>query len=186
MGRLRYTAICSLDGYVNDEHGEFGWAEPDEQVHRFVNERERAVGTYLYGRRLYGVMSAWADEGWLAGEQDFVQEYGRIWAAADKVVYSTTMSEVSTPRTRLEASFDPDAVAALKGSSERDISVGGPALAVHAFAAGLVDQVGLFLHPVVVGGGSRALPDGVRLHLDLVEERRFDSGVVFLGYRVTS
>jgi dihydrofolate reductase len=181
MGTLIYSAITSLDGYIADESGAFDWAAPDEEVHAFVNDRERVVGTYLYGRRMYEVMRVW--ETWdVAGEPAVIRDFAGIWRAADKVVYSTTLPEVSTARTRLERSFDADAVRELTAGG--DASIGGPHLAAHALRAGLVGEVHLYLNPVVVGGGIPALPDGVRLRLDLREERRFGNGVVHLGYRV--
>jgi len=182
MTKLIYSAIMSLDGYVADENGNFDWAEPDEEVHTFVNEVERPVGTYLYGRRLYDVMVAWES---IADEQPFIKDYAEIWRAADKVVYSRSLEAVSSARTRIEQSFDPDAVRQMKAEAERDISVGGPELAGQAIAAGLVDEIQLFLSPVVVGGGTRALPDDIRVDLELLDERRFDNGVVYLRYRTT-
>jgi dihydrofolate reductase len=182
VGRLIYSAIASLDGYVEDESGGFGWAEPDEEVHAFVNDLERPVGTYLYGRRMYETMAVWETS---AGGSDAVREFAEIWRAADKVVYSRTLGAVSTPRTRLEGSFDTEAVQQLKAAAARDLGVGGAALAGEALRAGVVDELQLLLAPVLVGGGKRALPDGVRLDLELVDERRFASGFVYLGYRVS-
>jgi dihydrofolate reductase len=184
MAKLIYSAITSLDGYVADEDGNFDWAEPDEDVHTVVNELERPIGTYLYGRRMYEVMVAWEDPGLGAGQPAFVQDYGEIWRAADKIVYSTTLETVSSARTRIERAFDPEAVRALKGSSGRDISIGGPGLAAQAVGAGLVDELHLFVNPVIVGVGNPALPDHVRVQLELLDERRFGSGVVHLHYRV--
>ena len=183
MAALVYTSIASLDGYVADASGDFGWAEPDEEVHRFVNEQEEGVGTYLYGRRLYETMAVWEAEDWLAGEPPLMHDYARIWRAAYKVVYSTTLDAVSTSRTRLERSFDPAAVRQLVDGSDRDVGVGGPTLAAAALLAGLVDECSVFVVPVVVGGGTPWLPDGLRLDLELVAERRFASGVVLLRYR---
>jgi dihydrofolate reductase len=178
---LIYTAATSLDGYVVDADGSFDWAAPDEQVHAFVNDLESPAGTYLYGRRLYEVMTYWesADSG-PAVERD----YARIWRDADKIVYSRTLETVSSARTRIERDFDPAAVRKLKASAEADLSIGGATLAGAALAAGLVDEVRLLISPVIVGGGTRALPDGVRLALDLLEERRFDNGTVYLRYQV--
>jgi dihydrofolate reductase len=184
MARLIYSAIASLDGYVADEDGRFDWAAPDDEVHAFVNDQERPIGTYLYGRRMYEVMQAWEtmDTPAPSVERDFAQ----IWRAADKVVYSTTLEAVPTARTRLERRFDPDAVRELKATAERDLSIGGPHLAAAALRAGLVDECQLYLSPVVVGGGTRARPDGVRAPLELLGEHRFGSGVVHLRYRVGS
>ena len=183
MAALVYSAITSLDGYVADRAGRFDWAAPDEEVHAFVNETERGVGTYLYGRRMYDVMRFWetADED--PGLPAREREYAAIWRAADKVVYSRTLTGVDSTRTRIERELEPEAVRRLKESAERDISVGGPTLAAHALAAGLVDEIRLFLTPVVVGGGTRSLPDDLNLRLGLLEQHRFRNGVVHLHYR---
>jgi dihydrofolate reductase len=183
VASLIYSAIASLDGYVADERGNFDWAEPDEEVHTFVNDLERRVGTYLYGRRIYEVMVAWEDPSVSAGQPPHIEDYAEIWRAADKVVYSSTLETLTSALTRIERAFDPDAVRALKASAERDLSIGGPTLAAHAFRAGLVDEVRLFLAPIVVGGGTRALPEGVRLPLELLDERRFGNGMVYLRSR---
>jgi dihydrofolate reductase len=185
MAKLIYSAITSLDGYVADENGNFDWAEPDGDVHAFVNELERPIGTYLYGRRMYEVMVAWEDPNIAAGQPSFIQDYAEIWRAADKIVYSTTLKTVSSARTRIERDFDPEAIRGLKASAERGISVGGPGLAAQAIAAGLVDEFHLFVNPIVVGGGNRSLPDHVRVTLQLLDERRFGNGVVHLHYRTT-
>jgi dihydrofolate reductase len=182
MEKLIYSALMSLDGYTEDEHGDFGWAAPSEEVHAFVNELERPVGTYLYGRRMYETMAGW--ETGTFGSSAATREFADIWRAADKVVYSRSLDRVSTERTRLERSFDPDAVRRLKAEADRDLSIGGPDLAAQAFAAGLVDECQLLLSPVIVGGGKRGLPGGVRLKLELAEERRFEGGTVFLRHRV--
>lgn len=184
MARLLYTMLASLDGYVADERGEFGWAEPDNEVHRFVNELERHVGTYLFGRRMYEVMAAWDDPAMLAAEPAYIREFGQLWRAADKIVYSTTLVDVHTSKTRIEQSFDPDEVRRLKEAAEDDLSIGGPHLAGQALRAGLVDELGLLAVPAVVGGGTPWLPPGIRLRLDLLEERRFASGFVYLRYLV--
>ena len=181
MGRLIYSAIASLDGYVVDSEGSFQWAAPGAEVHAFVNELERPIGTYLYGRRMYETMAVWESLD-LDGEPPEMRDFAEIWRAADKVVYSATLAVVSTPRTRLERAFEPDAVRRLVAGSERDLSLGGPTLAAAAFAAGLVDECHLFLHPVAVGGGTPALPPGQRIALTLADERRFASGVVYLRY----
>lgn len=181
MGRLIYSAIASLDGYVADEQGNFDWAAPDEEVHAFVNDTEREIGTYLYGRRMYDVMVFW--ETMQAAGSGAAADYARIWQAADKVVYSTSLDTVSSRRTRLERSFEPDVVRRQVAEAERDISVGGPHLAAQALAAGLVDEVHLFLAPVIVGSGNRALPDRLFARLILIDERRFAGGSVFLSYQ---
>jgi dihydrofolate reductase len=182
MAKLIYSAITSLDGYVADEEGNFDWAAPDEEVHAFVNDLERRVGTYLYGRRMYEVMVAWETMP-LADQPPVVQDFAEIWQAADKIVYSTTLATVSSARTRIERDFDPEAVRQMKAAAGRDISMGGPTLAAQAIKAGLVDECHLFLTPIVVGGGKRSLPDDVRLTLELLDERRFGNGVVHLHYR---
>ena len=184
MGKLIYSAIASLDGYVADEEGNFEWAAPGEEVHAFVNELERPVGTYLYGRRMYDTMAGWGDTAAFAGASRAMRDFAAIWQAADKIVYSRTLQTARTPRTRIESEFDPGAVRELKSSSERDITIGGAEIAGQALAAGVVDELALFLHAVIVGGGSRALPEGVHLALELLEERRFGNGVVYLRYRV--
>jgi dihydrofolate reductase len=182
MAKLIYSAIMSLDGYIADEQGNFDWAAPDEEVHRFLNDLERPVGTYLYGRRMYEVMSAWETMG-TPDQPPVMLDFARSWQSADKLVYSRTLESVSTARTRIERQFDPEAVRQLKATTGPDITVGGPHLAAQAIQAGLVDEYHLFLTPTVVGGGNQALPDHVRLDLDLQDERRFTSGVVFLRYR---
>ena len=184
MSRLRYSAITSLDGHTVDAQGSFDWAEPDEEVHRFVNERERSVGTYLYGRRMYQTMVFWETADAVLDGPPHVLDYARIWQAADKVVYSGVLAEVSSARTRIERVFDAAAVAALKAAARRPLSIGGPALAGAALRADLVDELEQFVCPVVVGGGSSWLPNGVRLDLDLVDERTFGNGTVWLHYRV--
>jgi dihydrofolate reductase len=182
MAKLIYSAIASLDGYVADEDGNFDWAEPDEEVHTFVNDLERQVGTYLYGRRMYEVLVAWETLD-LADQPPFIRDYAGIWRAAEKIVYSTTVQAVSSARTRIERDFDPEAVRQMKASAGRDLSVGGPHFAARAIEADLVDEFHLFLTPIVVGGGTRALPDDVRVKLELLDERRFGNGVVHLHYR---
>jgi dihydrofolate reductase len=181
MAKLIYTAITSLDGYIEDRDGSFDWAEPDEEVHTFANDLERRVGTYLYGRRMYETMVAWETLP-LERQPSYIREFAEVWRAADKIVYSRTLNTASSARTRIERDFDADAVRELKASAASDRSVGGAELAAQAFAAALVDEVHLFLAPIVVGGGKQALPDGVRLRLELLDERRFDGGVVYVRY----
>ena len=183
MAKLIYSAIASLDGYVADENGNFGWAEPDEAVHSFVNDLERSVGTYLYGRRMYDVMVFWETAHALPDQPAYVLDYAQVWQSADKVVFSKTLESVSSARTRIERDFDPEAIGEMKAALGRDISVGGPHLAAQALKAGLVDECHLFLSPVIVGRGNRFVPDDVRLLLELVDEHRFDNGVVHLHYR---
>jgi len=184
VAKLIYSAIASLDGYVADQHGNFDWAAPDEDVHRLVNDLERGVGTYLYGRRMYDVMAAWETAEALPDQTAAMRDFAQIWKTADKIVYSKTLATPSTERTRIERKFDPEAVRALKESAERDLSVGGAILAARALESRLVDELQLFLTPVVVGGGVRALPDGLHAEVELLDERRFESGVVYLDYRV--
>jgi len=183
MAKLIYSAITSLDGYVADADGSFDWAAPDEEVHTFVNDLERPVGTYLYGRRMYEVMVYWETAHTLADQPLFAQDFAEIWRAADKIVYSKTLETVSSARTRIERDFDPAAVRRMKTSAGRDITVGGPDLAAQAITAGLVDECHLFLAPIVVGGGKPSLPDNVQLKLELRDVRRFGNGVVHLHYR---
>ncbi|MBA2272531.1 MAG: dihydrofolate reductase family protein [Actinobacteria bacterium] len=188
MARLIYSAITSLDGYIADEDGNFDWAAPDEEVHTFVNDLERPVGTYLYGRGMYEVMVEWetATAYTLADQPPFMQDYADIWQAADKIVYSKTLETVSSARTRIERDYDPEAVRQMKATAARDITVGGPGLAALAIKAGLVDECHLFVAPIVVGGGKQSLPNNVRLKLELLDERRFGNGVVHLHYRTTT
>jgi dihydrofolate reductase len=183
MAKLIYSMLASLDGYVEDPSGKFEWAAPDAEVHAFANELERTVGTHLYGRRMYETMRFWEDPPELAEQPQHIREYAAIWQAADKVVYSRTLREVSSARTRIEREFDADAVRRLKAEAASDVSVGGPGLAGEAIAAGLVDEYHLLFVPVLVGGGKRALPDDVRADLELADERRFGNGTVYLRYR---
>jgi dihydrofolate reductase len=180
VGRLIYTGIASLDGFTEDAEGRFDWSAPDEEVHRFVNDLERPVATYLLGRRMYETLVYWEGEDTSRGAVE--RDYAAIWQAADKVVYSRTLTEPASARTRIERELDPAAVRGLKEASERDLSIGGPELAAHAIAAGLVDEYVLLVNPVIVGGGKPYLPAGVRLDLELLDQRRFANGVVFLRY----
>lgn len=182
MAKLIYSALTSLDGYVADEDGKFDWAAPDEEVHTFINDLERQVGTFLLGRRMYEVLVYWETIE-LADQPRYARDFAEIWKAADKIVYSKTLETVSSARTRIERDFDPEAVRQLKGAAGRDLSVGGPNLAAQAFEAGLVDECHLFLSPIVVGGGNQSLPDNVRVKLELLDERRFGNGTVHLRYR---
>jgi dihydrofolate reductase len=184
VANLIYSAIASLDGYVADEDGNFDWAVPDEEVHAFINDLQRPIGTYLYGRRMYETMAGWETDPTLADRSPVMRDFAQIWQAADKIVYSKTLEAVSTARTRIERDFDPEAVRQMKALAGRDLVVGGPELAARAFKAGLVDECHLFVAPMVVGGGKRSLPDGVRLRLELLDERRFGSGLVYLRLAV--
>jgi dihydrofolate reductase len=186
VAKLIYSAIASLDGYVEDEQGRFDWAAPDDEVHAFVNDLERPIGTYLYGRRMYETMAFWETASTGADSPAVIRDFAVIWRAAEKIVYSRTLQTVSSARTRIERGFDPGVIRRLKETSEADITIGGAELAGQAIAAGLVDECHLFLGPVVVGGGKRALPDNVRAQLELLDERRFRRGVVHLHYRVSA
>jgi dihydrofolate reductase len=181
--RLIYSMIASLDGYVADEDGNFDWAAPDEEVHAFVNELERPVGTCLYGRRMYETMVFWetVDTG---PEPQVMRDFAEIWQAADKVVYSRTLEQAASARTRIKREFDPEAVRELVEAASRDVAIGGAELAAQAFRAGLVDECQVFFAPVVVGAGKRSLPEGVFARLDLLEQRRFESGFAYLRYNV--
>jgi dihydrofolate reductase len=183
MAKLIYSAIASVDGYVADADGRFDWAEPDADVHTFVNELLRPIGTYLYGRRTYEVMVAWEAMDATA-QPPFVQDFAEIWRAADKVVYSRTLAHASSARTRIERDFDSEAVRQMKAAADSDMMVGGPGLAAAALEAALVDDCHLFLAPAVVGGGTQALPDDLRFGLELLDERRFGNGTVHLHYRI--
>jgi dihydrofolate reductase len=184
MGKLIYAANVSLDGYLEDETGSFDWSVPDEAVHAFWNEHERHIGTSLYGRRMYETMRVWEDDDWLATAPAVAREYAEIWRDTDKVVYSTTLEEVSTARTSIERRFEPAAVRRLKEASSSDLSIGGAAIGAEAFRHGLVDECVLLLCPVLVGGGKPALPRGTRIDLELVDHRRFDNGVVYVRHAV--
>ncbi|MUL42360.1 dihydrofolate reductase family protein [Streptomonospora sp. PA3] len=184
MADLYFSMIASLDGYIADPEGRFDWAEPDAEVMAFINDQERLTGTCLYGRRMYETMAVWETDPSLAEHSPLMRDFADIWRAAEKIVYSTTLEAPATARTSVERSFDPDALARLKAQADRPLSISGPTLAAHAIAAGLVDEIRLFLVPAIVGGGTRALPDGVRLDLTLEEEHRFTGGTVYLGYTV--
>jgi dihydrofolate reductase len=183
MAKLIYSTIASLDGYIADEEGKFDWAAPDEEVHTFINDLARPVGTYLLGRRMYEVLAYWDDPPGLDEQPSFVQEFTELWQGADKVVYSKTLETARKARTRIERDFDAEAIRQLKAQSDRDLAVGGPDLAAQAIRAGLVDDYQLFVVPVIVGAGTQALPRDARIDLELVDERRFRNGTVFLHYR---
>lgn len=183
MARLLFFAITSLDGYIEDESGDFMWAAPAEDVHAFTNDVIRPVGVHLYGRKMYETMVFWEANG---DDDPIGRDFATMWRAADKVVFSRTLTAVASERTRLERAFDPSMVRAMKANSPTDISISGPELAAHAFAAGLVDDVHLLLVPTLVGGGKRALPAGARISLALVDEHRFASGFVYLKYQVSA
>lgn len=180
MANLVYTVLTSLDGYIEDEDGKFDWSMPSAELHQFINDLERPVGTYLYGRRLYETMVYWETP---PADSDPVElDYAGVWKSAEKIVYSKTLKEVSSERTRIERDFEPEAIRGLKATAEKEISVGGANLAAQAIKAGLVDEYRIFVFPVIIGGGKRALPDNARLDLELVDEHRFENGVVYLRY----
>ena len=186
MAKLIYSALTSLDGYVSDEDGNFDWAAPSEEVHAFTNDLERSIGTHLYGRRMYETMVYWETAHTLPESSPVELDYAEVWQSAEKIIYSTTMDQVSSARTWIERDFDPDSIRQLTQSADRDLSVGGAELAAQAIKAGLVDEYHLFLNPVLVGGGAAALPDNIRLDLELVDEHRFPNGVVHLHYRIAA
>lgn len=183
VAKLIYTAITSLDGCVADASGNFDWAAPDEPTHVFVNDVVRPVGTHLYGRRMYEVLVAWESDDILVDQPPCIHDFAAIWRGADKIVYSSSLEAVSSARTRIERTFEPEAVRRLKATADRDISIGGPDLAAQALRAGLVDEIHLFLHPIIVGAGNPALPSDVRIPLELVDERRLSDRVAYLRYR---
>jgi dihydrofolate reductase len=183
MAKLTYTVNTSLDGFMEDEHGSIDFTEPSPEVHQFINDLTRPTGTFLFGRRMYETMAVWETMGSDPDATPVTRDFAEVWHAADKVVYSRTLDAVSTPNTRLEREFDPEAVRRLKDTAERDLNIGGPDLARHAFAARLVDEVQQFVAPIVIGGGKPALPRGIRTDLELLDERRFDNGTVFLLHR---
>lgn len=183
MAHLIYSALTSLDGYIEDPEGRFDWATPDDDVHRFVNDLERATGTYLLGRRMYETMMVWETDADFAADSPITLDYAQIWQAANKIVYSRTLTTVPTTKTRLQRAFEPEAIQRLKAAADRDILIGGAELADAAFRAGLIDEVQLFVTPIIVGGGKNALPHNLHLGLELLEEHRFGNGVVFLRYQ---
>jgi dihydrofolate reductase len=182
MARLFYSMLTSLDGYVADDTGNFDWADPDEEVHAFINDLSRPIGTMLLGRRMYEVLAAWESDDMLVDQPAAIVDFAKIWRASDKIVYSRSLESPRTARTRIERDFDPEAVRRLKATSERDLSIGGPELAAHALRAGLVDQIQLFLNPIIIGSGNPALPADLRLPLELEDERRFANRVVYVAY----
>ena len=183
MAYLIYLAITSLDGYIEDTDGKFDWAAPDEEVHSFINDRQRSAGTYLYGRRMYETMKAWETDPNLSASSRLTRDFAEIWQSANKIVYSNRLEKAVTRKTQVRQHFDAKEIEQLKASAERDVYIGGPDLAASAFRARLIDECQLFLIPIIVGGGKPALPDNVRLELELLEERKFGSGTVFLRYR---
>jgi dihydrofolate reductase len=184
MAKLIYITNVSLDSYIEDAHGSLDWTGPDDDVFKFITDLVRPVGTFLYGRRLYEMMAVWETDPALAAQSAPMADFARVWQAADKVVYSTTLHEVSTAKTRLERAFDPDAVRGLKAAAAGELTVGGADFAAHVFKAGLVDECQLLVHPVIIGGGKSALPRDMRADLELLDERRFTNGAVYLRYRV--
>ena len=185
MSKLIYVSNVSLDGFIEDEHGRFDWTAPDAEVLAFITDLVRPLGTHLYGRRLYETMAVWETDPALAAQSELMADFATVWRAADKIVYSTTLNAVWTANTRLEDCFDPESIRTQKADLSRDLMVGGADLAARAFQAGLVDECHLFIHPVVVGRGKPSLPTGLRAHLELLDERRFESGVVYVRYRIS-
>ena len=185
-GKLIYVATGSLDGYIEDKQGKFDWAAPDEERHQFVNDLLRPVGTYLYGRRMYETMQVWETQYGSESDPIWARDFARLWRAADKVVYSKTLKQVSTARTRLERTLDVDGIREMKSRARHDLAIGGHELAAHAFSAGLIDEIHLFIAPIIVGGGKPSLPDDLRLKLELIDERRFgSSSAVYLRYLIS-
>ena len=184
MAKLIYVTNVSLDGYIEDERGSFDWTEPDDELFAFITDLVRPVGTYLYGRRMYDTMAVWETDPALASQSELMADFAKVWQAASKVVYSTTIEAVSTTKTRLERTFDPASVRDIKASATSDLTVGGPHLAAHAFRAGLVDECHLFVRPILVGGGKPALPSDFRADLELLDDRRLSDGVVYVRYRI--
>ena len=186
MAKLVYITNMSLDGHIEDAHGRFDWTEPSEEVFAFITDLVRPFGTYLYGRRLYETMAVWENDPALAAESELMAAFADVWQAADKIIYSSTLRAVSTARTQLERRFDPDRIREMKASAGSDIDIGGAALAAHAFDAGLIDECELFVHPILVGAGKPAFAGDAPVRLDLLDEKRFSNGVVYLRYRVLS
>jgi dihydrofolate reductase len=186
MSKLIYIANVALDGYIEDEHGRFDWTEPSDDFFAFITDLVRSAGTYLYGRRLYETMAVWETDPTVAAQSELTSDFANVWQAAEKVVYSTTLDSVTTAKTQLERNFDPDAIRNVKASAAKDFTVGGANLAAHAFRAGLVDECQLFIHPVFLGAGKPSLPRATRADLELLDERRFRNGVVYVRYRVAS
>ncbi len=184
MAKLIYVSNVSLDGFIEDEHGNFQWTAPNDEVLAFITDLVRPLGTHLYGRRMYETMAVWESDPALATQSELMADFAHVWQAADKIVYSTTLDAVSTAKSRLERHFDPDSIRAIKAGASRDLMVGGPNLAAHAFRAGLVDECDLFIYPVVVGRGKRSLSSELRAQLELLDERRFDNGVVYVRYAI--
>ena len=184
MAKLIYVSNVSLDGFIEDEHGSFEWSAPDDDRFAFITDLVRPVGTYLYGRRLYETMAVWETDRGLASQSELRADFAHVWQAADKVVYYTTLDAVSTAKSRLERRFDPDSVRSMKDATGRDLTVGGANLAALALTAGLVDECHLFIYPVIVGRGKPSLPSGWRAKLELLDEHRFDNGVVYVRHRI--
>ena len=186
MSKLIYIANVSLDGYIEDSHGSLDWTTPSDEVFAFITDLVRSAGTYLYGRRMYETMAVWETDPTLAAQSELMKDFADVWQAANKIVYSTTLHDVSTTKTQLERSFDPDTIRHLKASADTDLTVGGPNLAAHAFRAGLVDECQLLICPVFIGAGKSSLPHDTRADLELLDARRFGTGVVYVRYRVAS
>jgi dihydrofolate reductase len=181
---LIYVTNVSLDGFIEDEHGAFDWTEPDDEQFAFITDLVRPIGTYLYGRRLYETMAVWETEPALAAQSELRAEFAHVWKSAEKIVYSTTLAAVSTAKSRLEPHFDPGSIQRMTDEAALDLMVGGANLAAHAFRAGLVDECHLFVGPAILGRGKSSLPNDVRAGLELLDERRFGNGVVYLRHRI--
>ncbi len=184
MAKLIYVSNVSLDGFIEDEHGGFDWTEPDDEQFAFITDLIRPVGTHLLGRRMYETMALWETDPALAAQSELSADFADVWQAADKIVYSTTLAAVSTARSRLERSFDPASIRTMKDAASHDLTITGPNLAAHAFRASLIDESHLFICPIVVGRGKPSLPSDLRAELELLDERRFDNGVVYLRHRI--
>ena len=184
MAKLIYAFLASLDGYIADDAGGFEWAFPGEEVLDFINAAEREVGTYLYGRTMYEMMIGWENDPALAAQSPKSAEFAEIWQAAEKVVFSRSLEAVSTKRTRIERSFDPDLVRAIKAEASQDLNISGADVAASAWRAGVIDECQVFVAPMLVGSGKRMFPDDLRQPLELLDERRFGNGMVFLRYAV--
>lgn len=183
MARLIYTTNVSLDSYIEDRDGKFDWTDPSDEVFQFITNLIRSDGMHLYGRRTYENMMVWETDPGLAAQSPLYHDFAQVWQAADKIVYSRTLETASTRKTKIERIFDPEAIRQLKENAGQDIHIGGAELAAHAFRAGLIDECHLFIKPIILGGGKAALPHNIRLGLELLDERRFDNGEVYVRYR---
>ena len=184
MSKLIYAVNTSVDGFMEDQDGNFGWTEPNDEVFKFITDLMRPIGTHLLGRRMYETMMVWETDPKFAAESSLKRDFAEVWQAANKIVFSTTLENLPTRKTQLMRSFEPETIRQLKANSEHDILIEGPEIASHAFRAGLIDECHLFILPVVVGGGKSAIPNNLRLNLELLEEQHFGNGTVYLRYRI--